>query len=309
MEKLWAMTCYFNPVGYERRLQNYLTFRRHLTVPLVTVELAYHDDFDLQPDAADILIRLRGTDVLWQKERLLNLALAKLPEHCDRVAWLDCDVVFEHDDWAERASRALERVPLLQPFQRVYEPSAHGPGQPTRLPRDAQLGYSLAYLLSQGLVTPEILQGNMRIRHRSNSGLAWVARRELLDRDGFYDACVMGSGNRAMLCGALGTPANAISYLAMTADWAEHYDAWANRHFDTVRGAIGCTEGAIIHLWHGDLKHRRYQERHHEFSAYDYNPATDIAVDKSGCWRWSSQKPEMHAYVADYFRSRREDGE
>jgi hypothetical protein len=145
--------------------------------------------------------------------------------------------------------------------------------------------------------------------YRANSGLAWVARRELLERDGFYDACIMGSGNRAMLCGALGTPADAIAYLQMTPAWAEHYEAWAARHMRSVRADIGCTEGGIIHLWHGDLKHRRYLERHREFSAFDYNPETDIALDENACWRWNSQKPEMQAYVADYFRSRKEDGE
>ena len=308
MQRLWAISCYFNPIGYKRRLQNYVAFRRRLSVPLVTVELAYGDGFDLQPDAADILIQLKGKDVLWQKERLLNLALAKLPEHCDSVAWLDCDVVFERDDWAEQALRGLERVPLLQPFQRVYEPPSDSP-DPTRRPSDAPLGVSLASLLAQGIVTSAILRSNMRVEHSSNSGLAWVARRELVDRDGFYDACVMGGGNRAILCGALGTPADAINYLVMSPAWAEHYKEWAGRHFDGVRGAIGCTEGVITHLWHGDLGRRRYGERHREFSTYDYTPATDIALDDSGCWRWSSQKPDMHTYVADYFRSRREDGE
>jgi hypothetical protein len=39
------------------------------------VELRLGDDFHLEADEADILIRLGGGSVLWQKERLLNLAL------------------------------------------------------------------------------------------------------------------------------------------------------------------------------------------------------------------------------------------
>ena len=305
---LWAIACYFNPVGYERRRRNYLAFRRHLNVPLVTVELAYRDEFDLPADAADILVRLKATDVLWQKERLLNLAAQRLPPECDRVAWLDCDVVFERDDWAQRASAALERHPLLQPFERVYEPGADGWDGTNGVPADAALGHSLAHLLALGHVTPEILRGNMRVQYRSNSGLAWVARRELIERDGFYDACVMGSGNRAMLCGALGVPEDAVRYLQMTPVWAEHYREWARRHFGEVRADIGCIGGFVIHLWHGDLQNRRYQQRHQDFAAFDYNPLTDIALDAAGCWRWNSDKPAMHAFVADYFRSRREDG-
>jgi hypothetical protein len=309
VKDLWAISCYFNPVGYRRRLENFLTFRRQLAVPLVAVELAYHEDFELPSDAAEILIRLRANDVLWQKERLLNVALAHLPSDCDAVAWLDCDVVFERQDWAQLALRALQRYPMLQPFRHVYEPAPDEFDEAGRLPSDTRLGYSQAHMLSLGTAIPMLLSGNMRFKHGSNSGLAWVARRELLDRHGFYDACVMGSGDRAMLCAALGEWDNMVAYLRMTPAWAEHYQAWAAGHFRSVRADVGCIDGAVTHLWHGNLKHRRYLERHREFSRFAYNPATDIALDENGCWRWNSQKPEMHAYVAEYFRMRAEDGE
>lgn len=308
MGELWGITCYFNPVGYKRRLQNYHLFRRHLTIPLITVELAYRDDFDLPAEAADILIRLRSSDVLWQKERLLNLALTALPDRCDGVAWLDCDVVFEDDDWAARAAQALQRFPLLQPFRTVREPAADRWDKSSGAPPNAPVGYSLAHLLSQGVITPEILRTNMRVKHRSHAGLAWVARRELLDHDGFYDACIMGGGNRVMVCGALGMPADAVHYLQMPPPWAEHYQAWAEKHFRSVGADVGCIDGGLIHLWHGDLLQRRYKERHREFHAFDFDPTADIALDENGCWRWSSPKPEMHEYVARYFRERREDG-
>src|SRR5262245_2641530 len=91
---LWAITCYFNSSGYKSRLENYRRFRQRLTVPLVTVELSFGSEFVLKPNDADILIQLIGGDVLWQKERLLNLALGSVPEACDKIAWLDCDVFF-----------------------------------------------------------------------------------------------------------------------------------------------------------------------------------------------------------------------
>jgi hypothetical protein len=44
-----------------------------ITVPLVTVELGYHDHFDLTAATSDILVRVAATNVLWQKQRPLNL--------------------------------------------------------------------------------------------------------------------------------------------------------------------------------------------------------------------------------------------
>src|SRR5690606_20133502 len=87
--RLWALTSYYNPVRYRRRRENYRAFRDHLDVPLVAVEMETDGVFDLVPGDADILVQIAGGDVLWQKERLLNIALGALPSACRKVAWID----------------------------------------------------------------------------------------------------------------------------------------------------------------------------------------------------------------------------
>ena len=44
---MWAITSYYNPVRYKRRLSNYRMFRANLGIPLVTVELSFDDKFEL----------------------------------------------------------------------------------------------------------------------------------------------------------------------------------------------------------------------------------------------------------------------
>ena len=66
--RLWAVTSYYNPVPYRRRLDNYRIFRERLALPLLTVELAYRAP-ELAPGDADILVQIPGRDVMWQKER------------------------------------------------------------------------------------------------------------------------------------------------------------------------------------------------------------------------------------------------
>src|SRR5437016_4683011 len=99
-EGLWGITSYFNPMRYRRRLSNFRLFRKHLNIPLVVVELTYGEVFELHEKDAEVLIQLRGGAVLWQKERLLNVALSALPSSCDKVAWLDCDIIFDDIGWA-----------------------------------------------------------------------------------------------------------------------------------------------------------------------------------------------------------------
>ena len=75
----WAITSYFDSCGSGVRLANYKAFREQLEVPLVTVELSFDGSFALEPDDAEVLIQLSDGDVLWQKERLLNVALKASP--------------------------------------------------------------------------------------------------------------------------------------------------------------------------------------------------------------------------------------
>jgi hypothetical protein len=306
---LWAITCYFNPMGYRRRLANYRVFRQHLAVPLVTVELSFDGRFQLQPEDADILKQLQGGAVLWQKERLLNVAVASLPEHCEQVAWVDCDIVFANKDWVDRASTALEEWPLVHLFHARHE-----------IPRDTALdpfGSWEAYRTSQSavyrIVAEKTAQEEVSIpggllARRSTNGLAWAGRRDVLEEHGLYDACIVGGGDRAILCAALGEFNRLALAREMNARRAEHYRAWARPFFDRIRGKVGYILGHVCHLWHGDLIDRRHGARHQQLAQFDFDPFTDIALAASGAWRWNSDKRDLHAFVQRYFESRNEDG-
>jgi hypothetical protein len=303
---VWAITSYFNPVGYRRRLANYKVFRERLELPLVAVELSQNDRFELGPDDADVLIQLKCDDLLWQKERLLNIALHSLPSECETVAWLDCDVVFERASWAKRANALLDRFKIILPFSNFYELPRDG------LPEDPDArrvtGYSSVYAIERGIVSPEVQRGNMRLTRHIVSGGCGLAHRAFLDRHGFYDACVMGSGNRAFMCATVGRFDDAIHYLRMGTGWTEHYLAWAKPFFAEVSGRVGYLDEGLFHLWHGELKDRKYSERHGLLSAIGFDPARDIAMDSNGCWRWAGSRNGLAQSLRSYFESRREDG-
>ena len=306
--ELWAITSYFNPVGYRRRLENYRTFRQRLKVPLVAVELSLDERFQLASGDADILVQLHSSSVLWQKERLLNVALKSLPDACDKVAWLDCDIVFESDDWIERTSRALDECALVHLFHERNElPVDFTPGNPD-LWTTTMKAHSVVYQLATGETTAADAAVPGGILRRSASGLAWASTRDILEEHGLYDACIIGSGDKAVLSAALGVSNEFARALEMNPRRTEHYLAWAEPYFNTVRGRVGYIPGRIFHLWHGDLINRRHQARHRPFAQFDFDPYTDVALDANGCWRWNSEKTEMHTFMRHYFESRQEDG-
>ncbi len=303
---LWGVTAYYNPIGYKRRRSNYDLFRKHLNLPLVTVELAYGDEFELGAQDADILLQLRGRDVMWQKERLLNIALAALPPGCTKIAWLDCDLVFQSAEWAEATSRLLDRHALVQPFTQVYRARPEWrPGDV--LPEQSRALRAVGDILESGVSVDACVRGGGE-ETRCAHGMAWASRRELVERCGFYDANVIGGGDAVIFRSAFGYFDLVAERMCLGANWREHYRDWAEPFHREVRGNVGNAPGNVVHLWHGAVEYRRYRKRFREFAAFEFDPLNDIAVNGDGAWRWNTAKPEMHAFLRDYFVSRREDG-
>ncbi len=80
------------------------------------MELSFNGVFELEKKDADILIQLSGAALLWQKERLLNLALKAVPTDVEHIAWLDCDVILKRKDWAAEAKKQLQDLNVVQLF-------------------------------------------------------------------------------------------------------------------------------------------------------------------------------------------------
>jgi len=304
MDDFWAITAYFNPVGYSRRRTNYHLFRQHLEVPLLTVELGRGGAFELSGDDADILVQIPGHDVMWQKERLLNRALEALPAQCTKVAWLDADLIFQSKGWSRRTAALLDRHALVQPFGRVLRTTPAW--RPGAAPGEADVLDAVARHLDRGGSIASCLDARGEAA-RTALGMGWAAHRALLARHGLYDANIVGDGDSLLVAAALGCIEAAVAQQRMGPRREAHFRAWAEPFHAAVGGSIGCASGDVAHLWHGELKDRRYAERIEDFRAFGFDPAEDVA-DADGAWRWNSAKPAMHAFVRDYFAGRREDG-
>jgi hypothetical protein len=320
---LWAVTSYFNPSRYARKLRNFHVFRERLGVPLVAVECSTDGVFELSENDADIIVRVRG-DVMWQKERLLNLGLREVPSDTPAIAWLDCDIVLDADDWAERAVRALDDHVLVQPFSRAHwlEPDSER-FDPLELVATPRRGF--------GRIVMDGDREAIRAWRCPDTGFglpegyAWVGRGEVLREHGWYDAYIMGSGTMEFALAAVGELMMMPVIGPVTTAQATHLLDWARPFADAVRGRVGCLEGNAYHLWHGTWSNRHYATRRRDFFSFDFNPYRDIVAaptdytrwtaedgwqqDKTtdGAWTWASAKPEMHRWVSAYFDARLED--
>lgn len=306
---IWSITSYYNPVHYRRRLSNFKEFRKFLNVPLLVVELGFGGVFELCKEDADIVISISGDSILWQKERLLNIAIRNLPPHVRYIAWLDCDIVLGRKEWPQLAIEALKRKQVVQLFDKLFDIEKDASWINVDTSAMKHSGIGIAFLVENGEWKLEDFRpGSSRGFRRGLFGLAWAAHRDLMVRHGFYDAMILGSGDRALACAAFGRFEDAIHAARLTPARQEHYLNWARPFYNEVQRNVGFLEGDLFHYWHGEISDRRYMERHKDLAQIDFDPSTDIVVDSDGVWEWSNDKKKLHDFVKQYFYLRNEDG-
>jgi|HubBroStandDraft_1064217.scaffolds.fasta_scaffold02267_4 glycosyltransferase involved in cell wall biosynthesis len=298
---LCVIMCLFNLGHSQDKLRNF-TFCHSLfrisEIPLIVVECAFGaDPWVLDPSAE--VMQLRTSAALWQKERLINCGLARVPERCTKVAWIDADVVFENPDWAMEASKKLDQMPIVQLFDRVI-----------RLPR-GQTTYSGEGQIWEGFASVyrehpnALLHGDFAVH--GHTGFAWAARREVFSSSLLYDGAVAGGGDHVMahaFCGDWESPC-LTDLMVEGSAWYQHAVRWARGIYPLVKGKVGFVPGAVQHLWHGEVSSRKHVERNRVLRSCDFDPVTDLRIAPGGCWEWCSQKPDLNRTVSEYLSLRR----
>jgi len=303
---LSAICAYFNPFNYAQRFENFCRFAEPFVeggVQLIVAEGHLRGARRLPADRRMTIVPAACHDVIWQKERLLNLALARVPDHCQYVAWVDCDILFDDPDWMIRAVDALQRdrVGFIQPFETVFllPPNTRRSGRPIM-----QNGYAHSVARHAHCLEAESWE------QHGHTGFAWVARVDILRGAGFYDRCIIGSGDHVMAHAMTHTTESGCvkTLLGSESPHYQDFQRWASSWVRSRWVGISYLPGTAVHLWHGDPQHRRYLDRNLELRQLGFDPSTDIELTAEGCWRFADGRWDLALWATDYFRGRREDG-
>jgi hypothetical protein len=314
--ELWGLTAYYNPAGYRNKLENlkrYAEGVRRQGLPLLIVELAFQDrPFEVPEDTADRLIRRRTDSVLWQKERLLNIGLRELPAACDRVAWVDADVVFENEDWVAQTAELLRSYVIVQPFDTAcwLPPGIEWAPQGSLTPGNQEGQYlpGMAFAMARAADPQEALANYFDHGH---TGFAWAGRRDVLERHGFYDCQILGNGDFVMAHAMFGNEdfwrGGNWECARLSQPLLRHIESWGRPFHEDVGGSVTYVPGRVLHLWHGAQRNRLYNQRLLVLNENAFDPLADLMLDADGCWTWKSDKPQLQAWIRDYFHARREE--
>jgi len=288
---------------------NYRIYRRRLGIPLVTVELSFDGHFELTDNDADILVQISEGAILWQKERLLNLAVKSVPPDENYISWIDCDAVFDRSDWVDDATRQLKSLNVVQLFSDQVDlgPEDHLTNFDNRdIPPS---GHGIVSLISNNRFRQSDVAPTSGQNRRSFAwGLAWAARREILEDYGLYDAMIAGGGTRALVSAMYAEFETIIEAAQFNAAQRKHYLNWALPYHEALSERVGHVPGRLYHLWHGDIENRNYAGRHKGLVDSNFDPNVDVVVGSNGAWQWARPKPDLEKFLKNLFISRAEDG-
>lgn len=316
--EFWGVVSLFNPAGYKNKLENFRVFAarvRKQGLRLLVIECAFGDaEFEVPDDLCDKLVRRRSSAVMWQKERLLNVALDELPPACDKVAWLDADLIFQNNDWVKTTAGLLETYCVVQPYRTAHwleantrrpalrTPDALGPKEGGWMPG---MGYKMSRTADWVSAFPHYFE-------HGHVGFAWAIRRAIIQRHGFYDAQILGNGDFVMAHAMYGNEdywnGDHWQRHRLTEPMLQHMERWGRPFFEDVQASVYYTPGRVLHLWHGSYDDRLYNHRLDILKRCNFDPANDLVIDSNGCWAWATDRPELRAWSTDYFVVRNEEG-
>ncbi len=291
--KLHIVTCIFNPENYQARYRLYRQFSDYIAafanVELWTVELAIGDqEFAVTSSNDPRHLQLRADTVLWYKTNLLNILIKKLPLSAKYIAWIDADVEFTNQNWAQDTITVLQQYPFVQMFDKAHY-----------LDRSGDLHH-----IQQGFVYGWMNKSRLP---SDATGFAWAVTRQALQNVGFlFDREIVGSADWVMAHLLTNHFEKCHAHFVSGRYIDEFLAAWSGACQLHVRGKVGFVKGTIKHFWHGKLQHRGYDWRWKILIENDFDPNRDLGYREDGLLMIREHKPKLLADIRGYFESRRE---
>lgn len=315
MDEFWCMTQYFNPMGFKSRFDNFLNFYNHIIGQcpnMIFIEVARQEDqFVLQDYVYEgHLVQIIDNSLIWQKERVFNMAVKWLPKTCTKIAWVDCDILCTDNDWAWKTSALLDDFVVVQPYF-----------QNARLPITIQcIDYGVDInrfpygfndeTRSDGDIH-SVYKAQTGVRPWKHPGYLYAYRRELIEKHGFYDRCVAGSSDN-MMSHAMINNYNSKAVILngkYNTESLLHYWQWAIPVAEDVGGKIQfLRSNDVFHLYHGRTNNRGYLNRLDYLLDIGFDHGNDLVINEdTGLYELVPEKQFIKEWLSGYYRDRQDD--
>lgn len=299
---------YWNHFKRDSLLKNFFICHNNLSkfnANIIPIEISTNGTFDLNFSGT---IKFQTDQLLWQKERVINFVVQKLPESIKYVAFIDGDILFPDENWVFKAKDKLNSTNdlMLQLFSTVYY-----------LPRN-HCKYNGYYSYFNYSVGKNIFDSNGIENYKkdflsdsfyyANPGMAWMCKKETILKNLLYDKCIIGGGDTINLINWLGIKnSDNIPFVKKNKKKNQIFVDELKTMKDILLN-IDCLDSPIFHLNHGNKINRQYKTRLDILEKYNFNPITDLTIEQ-GLYRYIGSNSGILSDIKEYFRQRNEDVE
>jgi len=318
-ENFYVISVLTNPERYRQRTKLFKEFMgrmKNYKVNHVVVECVQGTrPYEVTDVSNPLHIQLSTDSVVWMKENLVNVALARLPTNWKYAAWIDGDVDFVNPDWVEDTIHELQHAPVVQLFEHAIDlgpdheflnkwesfGSCYSKGKPFRGSKEKwhvdEKQESYYFGQYSGVASGEYW----------HSGYAWAATREALNGfGGLLDFAIAGAGDHHMACAIIGK-ANLSVPKNVNPNYIKLLREWETRALRTAHKHMGFVKGTLVHYWHGKKRDRQYRSRWEILSKNQFDPTRDLHKDTQGLWVLHPSNIRLRDDLRKYFQSRNED--
>jgi len=223
-------------------------------------------------------------DALWQKERLMQIGCEILIKRgYKKLVCMDGDCIIKRKDWLSEVSEKLNRYKAVQCFGQL------------RSVGDERT------LTGTGAAVHYEKTGKIK---RVTSGGIWAYHASVIKAAGFYQHCIVGSGDAAHFVSSV-SPTEAVTCYRLwgySENMLAELSRWANRWHKAVNKRISHVECLAAFQPHGRRDARGCGDRHGLLRTFE--PTRDVSAKPGQGLKWSSRKPLLHKRVGDYVRMR-----
>lgn len=271
----------FNPSKTKRILMNYFYTKNQFdlqNLPVFTIELVYNGQKPEIPNAFHVY----SNSIMFHKENLYRILETKIPKQYKKLAFLDCDILFDDPSWYDKTSKLLNEYDVVQPFE-----NAHW----------MDLTYTHIELTRKTVLEMKKPMWDFNY----HPGFAWCMKRDWYNSVGFFDYAISGSGDTLSTAAWLkkSFPRN---FQSLPKALQSEYTKFLNKLCPKITYLKGIN---VLHLYHGSRDNRQYAIRH-KILEVNQSVLDLIKVNSDGVFEWKNPT-KWNPVFFEYFRSRRDD--
>jgi hypothetical protein len=243
-------------------------------------------------------LKLSLSSEAWVKESMINIGFrhAIAVHNAQYLAWIDMDIFFRDENWAQEAMHQLQTFPVIQPWQDCADLGPHG--------GISRAFRSFGYQHQRGV--PKQTHPSQPYEY-AHTGFAWCCTRAFAEQVMFLmDFPILGSADHHMAFAMVGEVDKTI-HRGMQPSFFELCREWQQRALQITHSTlVGFSVGRIEHWFHGPKNRRYYRERWQILVDNQFDPKIDLRRDGQGIVTLVG-KPKLEHALIKYNRARLED--